>query len=518
MADNLLSSPPQPSSFTQKQVAFFYFAPCLDDNGEPTCYYKCKVCCTTHKQVDGRGVTNLTQHIRLKHPNFETEMLATGSGRTDSILPWISRKAQNRYGWLEWTISGNLPFSFCGQKNTRRYSTLSEICSETLTSDMHKVTKAVEMKIAAEMPAVFGLLFDGWTHDSEHFIAVYACYEINGVPYRPLLAMAPILEPPEPDADDTVIVHNAEAHRDAFILILTVFGKKIDQVIFLVSDNCPLNKKLARLLNVPLVGCASHRLNLAVSILTKPMEDVLDKIQKLMVRLRTLNQSAKLRFKTNLRPTLRQDTRWGSSFKMLTRYFELLEFIDRDDEILIDFIPSPSENKKLKMLLETIMYRVGLHGLANGQSLFDALLAKKPDLKRYLGATGSIVANPEFEAACVKIQLDKQHLMSRHEKNAVQSFLRNPASFPVATMSSSKNDSFAASVLKKARHESKKCMYAQVDTIPPTSNLAERLFSVARATYGLHRHALLPVSLEMILFLRTNNSYWDAQTLHECID
>lgn len=161
---------------------------------------------------------------------------------------------------------------------------------------MHKVTKAVEVKIAAEMPEVFGLLFDGWTHDSEHFIAVFAFYEIDGVAYRPLQAMAPVLEPLDEDADEAVIAHNAEAHRDAFVLVLTVFGKSVDQVIYLVSDNCPLNKKLARLLDIPLVGCPSHRLNLAVSIITEPLEDTLGNIQKLMVRLRTLNQSAKLRY------------------------------------------------------------------------------------------------------------------------------------------------------------------------------------------------------------------------------
>lgn len=80
--------------------------------------------------------------------------------------------------------------------------------------------------------------------------------------------MAPVLEPPDEGADDVVIAHNAEAHRDAFGLILTVFGKTVqkDQIIFLVSDNYALNKILARLLDVPLVGCARHRLNLVVSI------------------------------------------------------------------------------------------------------------------------------------------------------------------------------------------------------------------------------------------------------------
>eukprot|EP00644_Phytophthora_capsici_P018606 jgi/Phyca11/128065/e_gw1.73.197.1 len=120
MAEVLLTSPPPPSAFSSKQVAFFYFTPCFDGSGEPTDYFKCKVCATTHKQALGRGFTNLCQHIRLKHPNFEEEMLAAGPGRTDSLLPWVSKKAQNRFGWLEWTIFGNLPFSFSEQKRTRR--------------------------------------------------------------------------------------------------------------------------------------------------------------------------------------------------------------------------------------------------------------------------------------------------------------------------------------------------------------------------------------------------------------
>eukprot|EP00644_Phytophthora_capsici_P018605 jgi/Phyca11/128089/e_gw1.73.133.1 len=278
--------------------------------------------------------------------------------------------------------------------------------------------------------------------------------------------MAPVLEPPEEDSETAVIQHNAEAHRDAMVLILHVFGKTIDQVAFLVSDNCSLNKRLARLLDAPLVGCASHRLNLAVTLVTASLESVLVKIQGLVVRLRTLNESAKLRFKTKLRPVLRQDTRWGSTFKMLHRYFDLLEYIDRADENLAEFIPSASENKKLKVLLSALerVQSVSLQLQSDGvmlwevRVLFVALLKDMPALKRYLGATGAIVASPDFESACL------------------------------------------------------------IHTIPPTSNLAERLFSVARATYGLDRHSLLPISLEMLLFLRANERYWDAETIHQCLD
>ncbi|KAG6950507.1 hypothetical protein JG688_00014120, partial [Phytophthora aleatoria] len=66
--------------------------------------------------------------------------------------------------------------------------------------------------------------------------------------------------------------------------------------VFLVGDSCSVNQRLARLIEVPLVGCSSHRLNLAVRGLLAEYEDELDQVQQMMVKLRTLNQAAKLRY------------------------------------------------------------------------------------------------------------------------------------------------------------------------------------------------------------------------------
>jgi hypothetical protein len=55
--------------------------------------------------------------------------------------------------------------------------------------------------------------------------------------------------------------------------------------------------------------------------------------------------------------------------------------------------------------------------------------------------------------------------------------------------------------------------YEQLKNIPPTSNVVVRFFSVARVTFGYQRHGLLPLTLEIILFLRENRSYWDASTV-----
>ena len=74
------------------------------------------------------------------------------------------------------------------------------------------------------------------------------------------------------------------------------------------------------------VGCACHRLNLAVKKLYQAGTaegEVVQKVHNLMVALNTMKNSFKLTFKTPLRPEVEQDTRWGSTYHMLLKYLRL---------------------------------------------------------------------------------------------------------------------------------------------------------------------------------------------------
>ncbi|KAG6976241.1 hypothetical protein JG688_00001579, partial [Phytophthora aleatoria] len=115
-------------------------------------------------------------------------------------------------------------------------------------------------------------------------------------------------------------------------------------------------------MGVPLVGCASHRLNRAVQVDMEQYEDDLACVQALMMRLRTLKQSAKLRLKTSLRPVIRQDTRWSSTFSMVHRYFKLLGHLDPTDDAIVDVLPAPPCNKRLLSLLNDLKKGVGAQG------------------------------------------------------------------------------------------------------------------------------------------------------------
>ncbi|POM60916.1 hypothetical protein PHPALM_30161, partial [Phytophthora palmivora] len=202
---------------------------------------------------------------RREHPVFDEEMLAATPGETGSLVHYVRHSAQNLFGWLEWVVKCNLPLSFCKSKLARRYTHLKPVSVETLRRIMEAVTRAVERAIAVEMPEKFGIIFDGWSHDSENYIAVFACHQ-------------------------------------AFLATMLArdYQKRPEQVLFLVGDNCSVNRRLATLMGVPLVGCASHRLNRAVAAQLSECADDLDLVQALMIKLRTLHHSAKLRFKTDL--------------------------------------------------------------------------------------------------------------------------------------------------------------------------------------------------------------------------
>ncbi|KAG3007378.1 hypothetical protein PC119_g14585 [Phytophthora cactorum] len=109
--------------------------------------------------------------------------------------------------WLDGAVVKNsLTLNFCESEEARRYTKLDPICVETLCRPLHKVAGAVEAKLAAEMSDQFGLIIDGWTHASEHYLAVFGCYIVGSTQSYPLLAMAPLLNEPGDD-------HSAETRR-----------------------------------------------------------------------------------------------------------------------------------------------------------------------------------------------------------------------------------------------------------------------------------------------------------------
>ncbi|ETO76292.1 hypothetical protein F444_08282 [Phytophthora nicotianae P1976] len=439
MTDTLLSAPPTRPTFSPRQIATFFFSPCADKEGLPTGVYACKSCGRCRKLTPKTGYSNLVSHVRTAHPDFESSMRDATVASTGTLLPWVSQKASNRYAWLRWVIMGNLPFSFCESNETRRYTNLNPIFEETLTAIMEAVTKAVEKAIGDEMSENFGLVLDGWTH-------------------APAFVAGPCDEQPQQ--------LNAESHLTAIKRFLPFFGKSVSGCLFLVGDNCAVNKRVSDLLGVPLVGCSSHRLNLAVRDFLEPSEDDLEGVQQLMRKLRTLKQAANLRTKTPLRAVLRQDTGWSSTFSMLKRLEDL----------------------------ESVSKRLQSNGLTllDALYLFDGLMEIQPSFAKYI-----------VHAA----------LLTDAETATLKPFKRRASMTSVTERAAVTKEGFAERILNRCKVPAAPATYMLLGAIPPTSNIVERLFSMARAVLRHERHRLSPILLEMILFLKVNSSRWDVATV-----
>ncbi|ETP08613.1 hypothetical protein F441_15490 [Phytophthora nicotianae CJ01A1] len=393
------------------------------------------------------------QHVRREHPDYAAVMLEATTAQTGSLVNYVRHSAFNLHAWMSWTITCNLPLSFCESRETRRYSNLDPISQETLPDAMDGVIVAVERSIVSEIPTRFGLMLDGWTHVSEQYITVFACYEVNGSPKTPLLSMAPLLDAPDDDL-------SAQRHLDFLAdMLLRDFGGTAGAVSVLCCQ---------QLLRKPTASKSDG--NSASSSGTH--------------ELRTVTQSAKLRLKTALRPVIRQDTRWSSTFEMVRRYFKLLEFLDADDDEIMEILPLPAANKRLRTLhqelrdIESVVKALQGHDvdLLDVREWFDELIAAKPQYARYIVQRLRLAAAGFFVAVLHAFEAPQQ---DNETVNADEG---------------GETESFVERVQKRRR-------------------LAKDCVRVARVTFGHQRHGHLPRTLETFFFLRENRTYWDATTV-----
>ena len=107
------------------------------------------------------------------------------------------------------------------------------------------------------------------------------------------------------------------------------------------------------------------------------------------------------------------------------------------------------------------------------------------------------------------------HIKSQHPEYASSGSQPSISScFALAPSSDTNSETsidFAATLLKKRKIEKAGSQYMNVKFILPTSNLVERFFSSATYSFGDLRQSLLPMNLEMQLFLKINQRFWNEQ-------
>ncbi|RHY24224.1 hypothetical protein DYB25_009153 [Aphanomyces astaci] len=428
---------------------------------------------------------------------------------------YVSEMSVSLYGWMDLVVAKHLPFSIVEDKTFRRYSNLNPTTAKTLCAAMHKVGKSVEAKIEEVLPARFGVVLDGWSSGGTAYCCVMATFCTDGALHSPMLAFAPML-----DEGDL----SAHQHVEFLKVMLELYRRDLGSITFVVGDNCSVNQAMARELDVPLVGCASHRLNLAVRKWMERHEHVLDRIQAIMIRARTVKNRAALRALTHLAPRLRNDTRWSSSYEMVHRFFEIKDALAMVPDLRSIF-PCPGEVDQMGVLRDpmdviqsfTLAFERNDLKLNEARALMDVLCDKFPSMSHHLGMEAEIVKNPLFESAVVRV-LDG-HIGDLTDDERIS--LRR---FEVATVTGStdidtgSSECLAMDILrvKRAKVAAHVVMgYEDLRCVLPTSNIVERMFSKAKLVFAPLRQRMTPESLEITMFLGANRAYWNVTTVEE---
>ena len=203
------------------------------------------------------------------HKEWEEIMNSKKKDQPQSLF--VNRKGNNVFNWIEWVIMDNHSFSFVEKTLTKKHPILEPISVDTLMKYIKLLTEAVEKDVASQLPSKFGIIIDGWKEGTTHYIALFASYDCK----FPLLAIAP----PFNEQDYTAL-----SHKSFIIDVLELFGKGPSSLLYLVADNAAVNTCLADLLEISMIGCASHRFNLDL----QKYETTLSKINSLMVTLRNV--------------------------------------------------------------------------------------------------------------------------------------------------------------------------------------------------------------------------------------
>ncbi|KAG6965166.1 hypothetical protein JG687_00005564 [Phytophthora cactorum] len=237
-------------------------------------------------------------------------------------------------------------------------------------------------------------------------------------------------------------------------------------------------------MGVPLVGCASHRYNLAVRSFLAPNEDDLDQVQLLMKHLRTIKQAAKLRYQTEDPSQNPTAPRYALVIHVFYAGALILSCLKALKEQLSDV-----ESVSKKLQCDDL-------DLLDVRDLRDGLLEIQSSFSHYLKPNVDVVHSLDFELGVVKVLLGQAKRLRRGESSALQPLKK--ATKPPATVSEPTKLGFAGRIPKRRKTEDATSEYELLDVIPPTTNIVERLFSSVRMILRYERNRLSSCTLEMI--------------------
>lgn len=409
-------------------------------------------------------------------------------------------------------------FSFVERESIRKYLKVESVSVDTFMKYLHKLTLLVERKFSSMLPEQFALVYDGWSLHGTHYLCIFATYpSTNKYGFQRLfLAFSPF-------EDETKLT--AEEHENFVHYILENYGKGWDNVVCLMADNCSTNQAFANRVQKRMVGCHSHRFNIALQDLLKPYTGVVDKINNLMQKLKFSIPAAKLRKYTPLVAKTKNSTRWSSTYEMIDRYRKIMPFLKKlDIENFDALLLLKKENEEVDELFiklcdlqsVTKILQCDNTTLSEARVLFDAVIEDHPTISSRLGSDASIVHSPVFESAIRKLQHSVHGTLTEDEKESVDMLrISNENEIQVSVRTKM---NYAERAIKKMCTTTCNDKFMDTRFILATSNICERFFSKAGYAVNERRLSIKPSNLEEQMFLHVNKEVWGLMEVQAIIN
>ena len=432
----------------------------------------------------------------------------------------------------------------------------------TLRCNILTVGDVMKNTLQQELPSRFSIVFDGWSEGTQHYIDVAASYikkvDDTKVSVQTMLSMRPLL---------AVGVKGMQAvdHIDHLTRVLESYGK--NNVVCLVGDSCAVNQSMARIMKVSLLGCASHKFNLAVSrwiaeqgeltpIIAKVSIFVVlvaflfivscanvivffPQVTKLMKKASTMKIACELRELTSYATVRENDTRWSSTYNMVTRFLKIQKELSEIGGLLsllpnhlqVNVLQRGHDHMK-KFDSEIIMLQRDGMTFVESRELFDLFLKDYPAFEHYILSEASVVENSAFESASKAIANGSQ-LTDELCLSAIP--LLKPLTSDGASVFDDKDvdfddnddndgrgeDSYAIQLERKRQRRADKGeepgMYINLDMLPGTSVNCERLFSAAKFILSDTRKRTSTSLFEALLLLKMNSQHWNVLSVGEAM-
>ena len=533
----------------------------LDERGYEK--WKCTYCDSSIKRKPNSGWTNLLSHIQSRHASSLDEIrqsastsLATGQTLiTTSFVGIVSDQAVQIAKHLDWVVMDDHSFNFVEKPRTRQYSNIGQISRNALVKYMVLLAEKVKKIVSKLLPSTFGLVIDGWTLESEHYMGIFAAYtEKDTATFRLLSCMVQDdIGDEETYVEDTedgekIFGLNAEDQYDHIFRVLQEYGYTEEQlesmediVEFITGDNCSTNKSMCKRANIPFMGCKSHLLNLDVQDFIGPeaktgrkrkadeeasqKRQLIGRVDKLMGKMLTIKNAATLRQAGCTEKACRKNvTRWSSIFVMLEKFLRLYPYICNGDfpADVKRMIPSHDDLEEIGRLREKMgkLQRATKALQTKGLQLFQARAITDALREHFVeedfnhldpayAKMGEYSRNFHFEQGVLKLQLG--HNLSRAEREAVQIFQMDnePAEEPAPSSDGFDVEAVLAGATRQAA-ASTRSRYKPTKHVSPTGNMCECLFSVCKHTMTDYRRHMGPEKLEATLILRCNYDLWQG--------